>query len=989
MTITGRAYRIFGWTTPLALLVLFGSLVSAGSIPCNVSIDRYSFRLCPLLESRRADSLLVSVAEETPPTRTKRVYRMNLQDKLHRDYTLPAELQCPEGTWICLTVENTRPSHPSEPTRILQVVPISGEPGLVPKFKLLPKEQEDDGPHGPLRLTLHGGKYTNQTQKASLVFYCDVDAPENSTPEFAWNWNGTHTFSWKTKHACAEVAEEPTSPPPPPEADPDPPAEPPADPDAEEPTPPGLRPSTSFVLHGLLFTLFVAAVSFVLRRWSGVWARNEKLYPYSNELPLTDNPEHGKSQMSLSYHDRRNYVLGAMTNKLQAIGNAFIYRAQMSSFSQLHASRKSKAAKSFLNTNSSQPIEAVSVPETLVRNEPEVETRDVEMRDVSQPSKIPTAEGDVDATSEHVESKGATSIAPDRMQASKEVVPAEEESPHGLYNELPNTLVVRSTKRAGRGLWATAPYRAGSTLISVKPHIAALSNQHLSTHCSACFAPASSSGLKRCTQCQTIFYCTAACQNRDWSLHKRECTALQNWAKSAPSSELSVPSDAVRCLARILWRKQKLGLDSAWAKEIDAMQSHRKNLQASSYEVHAHLSQAFVRYLGLSSPEELAPYGLSSIGDLLDLVSRFITNTFTITSPSLTPLGASVSPIAALVNHSCDPNAVIVFPRASSDPEKNEPLLQIIAIKPIAPNEEITTSYIDITLPRLLRRKSLRETYHFTCECSLCSKGHDVDPRESLHCPRKCGGRCPIPTQESDLTRCTSCKAVVSDTDSVLDAVRLGQEALDKATKVQLTDPNKALQLTSKLVPILLSAGVCLSSHPLLALSRLHQTLLISSLESSSSSPTSSQAQEKLDDAIRVATRSFTGLDDVLIYGHPVRGIALAELGKLLAVDEPDPKVKSPEAPVDPSNTRSDPMSSSMLSMMQRYPPSGAQRLKLACETLIRARNELLVGFGYSSEGGLVGKEVREMVASLEKELQVWNKRVREALEDAKDGKKS
>ncbi|KAG6852989.1 hypothetical protein C0991_007705 [Blastosporella zonata] len=402
-----------------------------------------------------------------------------------------------------------------------------------------------------------------------------------------------------------------------------------------------------------------------------------------------------------------------------------------------------------------------------------------------------------------------------------------------------------------------------------------------------------------------------------------------------------------------MWIRQKKG---RWAKEIDSMQSHRESLQSSSFELHTHLSHALVRYLGISSPEQLSKFELNSPRDLVDIISRFITNTFSVTTPTLTPIGASVSPVVALINHSCEPNAVVVFPRSSDTPE---PLMQVIALRNIEPDEEILTSYIDTTLPRHLRQKSLQETYNFECHCPLCDRTSEVNPRESVSCPKKCGGTCPIPTEDSSLSQCTNCRAVIKDTDAVLDAVRVGQEALDKATALQFKNPSKALQLTTNLLPILVSSGLTASSHPLLALSRLHQTLLIDSLPSP-------LTQESLDDAIRATTRSSTGLSAVLGYGHPVRGIALAELGKLLAVDEPSPR----QAPT--------PAEAALL-----YPPSGPPRLKLALETMLRARNELLVGFGAWNEGGQAVMDVRDGIVALEKELAVWKQGVKNVLQDA------
>ena len=48
----------------------------------------------------------------------------------------------------------------------------------------------------------------------------------------------------------------------------------------------------------------------------------------------------------------------------------------------------------------------------------------------------------------------------------------------------------------------------------------------------------------------------------------------------------------------------------------------RSSLPPSATETHTHLAHSLVRYLGVSSPAELAQYGLTSAGDLVDFVSR-------------------------------------------------------------------------------------------------------------------------------------------------------------------------------------------------------------------------------------------------------------------------------------------------------------------------------------------------------------------------------
>ncbi|KAF9475469.1 SET domain-containing protein [Pholiota conissans] len=582
---------------------------------------------------------------------------------------------------------------------------------------------------------------------------------------------------------------------------------------------------------------------------------------------------------------------------------------------------------------------------------------------------------------------------------------------NGLYASIPPSLEVRESQDKGRGLYSKHARKPGDVLLSVKPHVAALSVAKLEGYCSNCFG-AKKNSLQRCTGCKVVYYCDSKCQNKDWAFHKHECTAIQRWSASAKSSNANepvIPADAIRCLARIVWRKQKLGLDSIWAKEIDALQSHRTSLSkdpnAQDSQMYAQLAHALVNFLGLTSPQDMAEYGMQNAADLVDLISRLTTNTFTVSTPSLEPLGACVSPTVALINHSCDPNAVVVFPRAGGEARKlDEPLMQVIALKYIAADDEILTSYIDTTLPRERRQKILRETYHFTCNCTLCAPPPDapIDFREAMWCPKKCGGVCPLPTEENSFTRCARCKAPVKDTDAVLDAVRVGQEGLDKAEALQISDPEKSIQLTTKLVPILISAGLMQGSHPLLALARLNASLLITHLPSApdpsveeihspgvqqSSTPIRRQeAQEALDEAIRAATRASAGLAQVLVEGHPVRGVALAEVGKLLCVDEPnpahvrDPDSGAPSSSSSPSGTSTPRMN---VATPAPYPPSGPPRLKLAYETLLRGRAELVIGFGGGkNDGGEVGRDVRALLVDLEKEMAVWKNGVRNVMED-------
>ena len=87
------------------------------------------------------------------------------------------------------------------------------------------------------------------------------------------------------------------------------------------------------------------------------------------------------------------------------------------------------------------------------------------------------------------------------------------------------------------------------------------------------------------------------------------------------------------------------------------------------------------------------------------------TNSFRVTLPDDTPVGLCFEPTLALANHSCSPNATIVF---------NGRTIALQALSEIKAEEQIFISYVDPIQPRDFRRQELRERYFFTCQCTVC-----------------------------------------------------------------------------------------------------------------------------------------------------------------------------------------------------------------------------------------------------------------------------
>jgi SET domain-containing protein len=67
----------------------------------------------------------------------------------------------------------------------------------------------------------------------------------------------------------------------------------------------------------------------------------------------------------------------------------------------------------------------------------------------------------------------------------------------------------------------------------------------------------------------------------------------------------------------------------------------------------------------------------------------------------------------SLCNHSCDPNAYIELDTQTG-------VAALVALKPIADQEQITISYVETETDTQTRRDQLLDGWGFTCECTRC-----------------------------------------------------------------------------------------------------------------------------------------------------------------------------------------------------------------------------------------------------------------------------
>jgi hypothetical protein len=114
---------------------------------------------------------------------------------------------------------------------------------------------------------------------------------------------------------------------------------------------------------------------------------------------------------------------------------------------------------------------------------------------------------------------------------------------------------------------------------------------------------------------------------------------------------------------------------------------------------------------------------------VLEMYCKVLTNTLTLSTPLLDPVGLAFDPLLARANHSCRPNAAAVWAGKR---------LTLRALRAVGVGEEVTVAYVDTTFPRETRRRELRERWFFDCSCPLCSQGGEA-ATDMFSCPA-CGG---------------------------------------------------------------------------------------------------------------------------------------------------------------------------------------------------------------------------------------------------------
>ncbi|XP_018051655.1 PREDICTED: histone-lysine N-methyltransferase SMYD3 isoform X1 [Atta colombica] len=283
------------------------------------------------------------------------------------------------------------------------------------------------------------------------------------------------------------------------------------------------------------------------------------------------------------------------------------------------------------------------------------------------------------------------------------------------------------------------PVNKGTTILYGKPFAYVVRSVVRDERCDHCLR---SGKLLKCSSCQYVYYCDRNCQKESWPIHKTECTRLK---KVSPK----VLPDAARLMARII-----LKLNQGGAEEVGYYTEKNfrrfKDLMShySDIKVDVKRMEHFTMLYGVLS-QFLDETFMPNIAELMGIYGRICTNSFNILDINMNTIGVGIYLGASVIDHSCKPNAVVVF-------EGTTIIVRTLTDLSSLDWSQIRISYVDLLNSNKDRREELHSSYYFWCDCERCKKEEPM--AEVAACPNlSCDSPCSIEADE-----CEKCNTEIS-----------------------------------------------------------------------------------------------------------------------------------------------------------------------------------------------------------------------------------
>ncbi|XP_068617853.1 SET domain-containing protein SmydA-8 [Battus philenor] len=267
---------------------------------------------------------------------------------------------------------------------------------------------------------------------------------------------------------------------------------------------------------------------------------------------------------------------------------------------------------------------------------------------------------------------------------------------------------IQFTCALGRHMIATRDIRQGEIILKEKPAVVG-PRMACKPHCLSCgkkLEPMTIEGkldYYKCTKCYWPM-CGPECEQSD--IHKHECRIMKERGyKCNVKYDSAEKTEAAYCVIaplRVLLMKD---LDPKQFENIMNLESHLENrVQTQLYTVLKTNLVAFIKNVIRLPFED---------DTILQVASIFDTNSFDVRSPDGLKRFRAIYVTASMMNHNCRPNTRHIF-------LGNDYNMVLIATVPIAKGELITATYTQSLWGTLDRRKHLKQSKCFDCECERC-----------------------------------------------------------------------------------------------------------------------------------------------------------------------------------------------------------------------------------------------------------------------------
>nr|CAB3493544.1 unnamed protein product [Digitaria exilis] len=301
-------------------------------------------------------------------------------------------------------------------------------------------------------------------------------------------------------------------------------------------------------------------------------------------------------------------------------------------------------------------------------------------------------------------------------------------------------LAVASIPGKGRGLVAARTFFPGEVIICQEPYVSTPNKILVGSSCDHCFV---SNNLRKCSVCRVTWYCSSDCQKKEWKQHQLECRAMA----ALPEDRNKMLTPTIRLMVRLILKRKlqnekvipSSGIDNYYL--VDVLESHISEVDENQLILYAQMANL----VNLILPSlEL------DLKEIAHTFSKFACNAHTICDPELRPLGTGLYPVISIINHSCVPNAVLIFDGRTA---------YVRALQPISKDEEVSISYIETAAVTKKRHNDLKQ-YFFACACPRCVKGFQEDALlESYRCKNQACDGFLLP--ESDTTEAGSIYKII------------------------------------------------------------------------------------------------------------------------------------------------------------------------------------------------------------------------------------